>query len=221
MSVSDNSANAQDQVDGGEAVPLIRAVLFDMGGVLVELGSLDELLGLSVDAGREFWESWLTSDAVRKYERGLTDTATFADHLVEEFQLTLSADEFIERFRQFPRGLFPGAVELVAGLPNGLITGILSNTNELHWENQTSAEVIKNLCQRSYLSYELHMVKPDLDVFEHIVADLDLPADQILFIDDNQINVDGARQAGLHAQVAQGVAEASNVLSQYRMHHDV
>lgn len=221
MSISDNSSTGQNQVDVDEGPPLVRAVLFDMGGVLVELGSLDELLGLSADSGKEFWESWLTSDAVRKYERGLTDTATFAEHLVEEFQLTLSADEFVERFRQFPRGLFPGAVELVAGLPSGLITGILSNTNELHWENQISADVIKRLCQRSYLSYELHMVKPDLDLFEHIIADLGLPADQILFIDDNQINVDGARTAGLYAEVAQGVGEAGKALSKYGVHSEI
>jgi len=58
-------------------------------------------------------------------------------------------------------------------------------------------------------------VKPDRDFFDHCVADLGLPADQVLFIDDNQINVDGAHAAGLQAGLAKGPEAALQVLREF------
>lgn len=197
--------------------PPIKAILFDMGGVLVELGALEELLGLGAGAAEDFWPSWLASEAVRSYEKGLTDTKTFAEGLVSEFALALTADEFTERFRQFPRGLFPGAVDLVDSVSSDLVTGVLSNTNELHWEHQKDAGVIQGLCDRSYLSYQLQMVKPDRELFDYVIADLGFAAEQILFVDDNQINVDGALAAGLKAAVAKGPAETASVLARHSL----
>jgi len=45
-----------------------------------------------------------------------------------------------------------------------------------------------------------------------VILDLGCPAEQILFLDDNQINVDGARAAGLLAERAVGVTQAQAIL---------
>ncbi len=192
----------------------IDAVLFDMGGVLVELGPLDELLG-STMTGDEFWPRWLASPSVRGLESGTRSVDEFGRGLVEELELTISPGEVVERFGRFPRGLYPGARELVASVPAGVVTGVLSNTNPLHWDNQTDGEAIRHLCQRAFLSYELGLVKPDRAIYDRVAADLDVAADRILFIDDNQINVDGARAAGWRAEVAEGPAAAGAVLGRF------
>ncbi|MEM9563351.1 MAG: HAD family phosphatase [Actinomycetota bacterium] len=192
----------------------IDAVLFDMGGVLVELGPLDELLG-STMSGDEFWPRWLASPSVRGLESGTRSVDDFGRGLVEELELTISPEDVIERFARFPRGLYPGAEELVASVPDGIVTGVLSNTNPLHWDNQADGEAIRGLCQRAFLSYELGLVKPDVAIYDRVASDLGLAADRILFIDDNQINVDGARAAGWRAAVAKGPAAAAAVLAQF------
>ncbi len=48
---------------------------------------------------------------------------------------------------------------------------------------------------------ELGVAKPDPDVFRRVLADLELTADDAVFIDDLSENVDGARSVGLRAHV--------------------
>lgn len=195
-----------------EATGPIRAVLFDMGGVLVELGPLDQLLGVAMPA-EEFWPRWLGSPAVRAYERGACDTATFARDLAAELDLPLSVDELTERIGRFPRGLYPGAAELVRQVSaHGVATGVLSNTNALHWDHQTDGEILRRLFDHEFLSYRLGLVKPDRELFEAVVAALGLAPAEILFLDDNDLNVAGARAAGLAADHTRGVAEARAAL---------
>ncbi len=193
----------------------IEAVLFDMGGVLVQLDSLENVLGPSALTPDEIWNAWILSDAVQQFERGQCTVDHFAETIISELRLTGTPSEFIERFVAFPQGLYPGAEELVASLPATITTGVLSNTSALHWENQEAAHIIRALCDRAYLSFELAMAKPEREIFDYAVADLDLAPEQVLFIDDNQINVDGARAAGLHAGLAKGPDEAARLLRQF------
>ena len=192
----------------------IAAVLFDMGGVLVRLDSLDNVFGPSRLSSDEMWDHWLTSDAVRRHESGACSVEEFAAQLHDELALEGTPSEFVERFRRFPMGLYDGAVELVESVRH-VTAAVLSNTSALHWDHQRDADVLMELFDRRYLSYELGMLKPDRAIFEFVIADLQLPPDQLLFIDDNQINVDGARAAGLHAGLAKGPHEAAVVLRSF------
>ncbi len=189
---------------GGESV---EVVVFDMGGVLVRLGSLPSLLGVDQRA-EEFWPQWLSSPAVRQFERGGSSPESFARALVDELMLDLTPEEFLVNFNRFPTGLYPNAVELVGKVAEGYRTAVLSNTNALHWEGQVDAEVIQTLCHETFLSYQLGLLKPDEEVYVQVADDLQVDPQRIVFLDDNQINVDGARSAGWNAYVVVGPDEA-------------
>lgn len=193
----------------------IEVVLFDMGGVLVQLGDLGRELGADGLSTAEFWDRWLTSPAVRALEMGTSNIDRFAAELTDEFDLDLSPEQIIERFTAVPRGLFPGAVEMVRSVPESLVTGVLSNTNEVHWETQPDAEIVKSLFDREYVSFKLGLMKPDRPIFDHVIADLGVAPDKVLFIDDNQMNVDGARAAGLRSEMAKGPGAGAVVLKEY------
>jgi len=191
--------------------PPPAVVLFDMGGVLIELGPMPELLGLPMSEAA-FWPAWLTSEAVRAFESGMCNELSFAQSLIAEFELEVSNDEIIERFRAVPRGLYPGAAELVRQAGQYAKTGVLSNTNALHWEHQIDADIVSSLFDYEYLSYRLGTVKPDREIFDHAVADLQVRVSSIVFLDDNQINVDGARSVGIDAYCTKGPQEARAAL---------
>lgn len=188
------------------------AVVFDMGGVLVELGPLTDLLGDDPLPTDVFWSKWLASPTVRAFEMGECSVVDFGDELVAELGLSFPGAELVERFRTWPRGLFPGAAGLIATVRPQATVAVLSNTNELHWSSQVDHDEVRALFDRSYLSFELGLAKPDTDIFEHVVADLDVLAERILFLDDNQVNVDGARSVGIRAELARGVDEARSCL---------
>ena len=200
----------------GEWVLATRVVLFDLGGVLVELGGVDHF-GQLIDEADEaqVWRTWLTSRSVRLYERGLCSRAEFAAGMREEHGLRLAEEEFLETFLSWPRGLLPGASDLVGGLSSSVRRACLSNTNELHWNEQRDAQLLHSLFELRFLSHELGLVKPDREIFERVLEDLGCAGDEVLFLDDNQINVDGALACGLDAHVVKGV-EASRVLLESR-----
>lgn len=193
----------------------IQAVLFDMGGVVIQLQPLESVLGASGLSRDEIWKVWILSDAVQAFETGKCSVEGFATAVVKEFSLPGTPSEFIERFKRFPQGLFPGAVEMVAAVPDNVVKGVLSNTNALHWDNQTDHEIVRGLFDREYLSYAMGLAKPEREIFDHAVADLGIDASQVLFIDDNPINVDGAKAAGLQAGLAKGPVEATQVLETF------
>ncbi len=192
----------------------ISAVVFDMGGVLVELGPLTEILGDDPLPPGVFWARWLASPTVRAFEMGQTTADEFGAALVVELGLHMTGAELVDRFLAWPKGLFAGSTELVGEVRSaGLEAAVLSNTNGLHWAHQRDADRIPSLFTRHYLSHELGMAKPDREIFDHVVADLGRPPETVLFLDDNQPNVDAARAVGITAELARGPVEARRWLA--------
>ncbi len=192
-----------------------EVVLFDLGGVLIELGGVGELSALIGAADHEeTWRRWLGCPVVRRYERGQCSTEEFCESMIGEWSLSLTPEEFLARFRRWPRGLFPGALELLAELDGRVRRACFSNTNELHWRDQFRDFGFAERLEHHFVSHEMGLVKPDLEAFEHVVRELACAPDRILFLDDNQINIEGARAAGLEARRVRGVVGARAALAE-------
>ncbi|MCL1599623.1 MAG: HAD family phosphatase [Actinomycetia bacterium] len=191
----------------------IETVVFDMGGVLVELGPFAEVLGDGWQDDAEFWERWLASPLVRDLDAGRIAPLEFCTRLVSDLGLPVAGSDMLERLRQWPKGLLSGAEEMIRSLDGVVQTAILSNTSALHWETQIDSEKIQALFPCRYLSYELGMTKPDAEIFEHVVEDLGVEPGAVLFLDDNQVNVDAACAVGMQAQRCVGVPDATAALA--------
>ncbi len=191
----------------------IEVVLFDLGGVLVDLGGVGPMKELSaIDTDDEFWDRWLTCRWVRAFERGECTPDEFAAGIVEDWGLTADAAAFLEAFQDWPGRLFPGAEALIEHVHAKLPIGCLSNTNALHWDRHFGTWPILEHFDYRFLSYELGVVKPDKELFEHVVEALPAAAERVLFLDDNLVNVNGAIDAGLVARHVRGVDGARAAL---------
>ncbi len=156
------------------------------------------------------------SDAVRDFEGGRCDPQQFGDRLVAEFGLSFSGSELVDRFRTWPKGLFPGAQQLLTelGQQSDLVVAALSNSNPVHWYEQEDAALIRSLFEMPFLSYELKLVKPDRAIFDAVAGALDMEPQDILYFDDNRINVNAAIAAGWNAvagQRAVGLPSSSGI----------
>lgn len=81
---------------------------------------------------------------------------------------------------------------------------LLSNTNALHIPRVAEIMGIekfgrfKNCFERFYLSHEIALRKPNADIYEYVLQENELSAEETLFIDDTKINTDAAAQLGIH-----------------------
>jgi len=187
-------------------------LLLDLGGVLIDFAGFEELSRLLTEAVDRAGvrERWITSPSVQRFERAEITPQQFAQGVVRELRLDLSPDEFIEAFVEWARGPYPGARALLGRLQKASRLACLSNSNELH--TPLHRQSIEPLMERYYFSDELGLVKPDLEVFEYVIRDLDVPPERIAFFDDTSVNVEAARQVGIIAYEVDGIAELESQL---------
>jgi len=191
-----------------KATPSIDAVLLDLGGVLIELVGVEQMIVWSphLDNADTLWARWLTSPAVRRYERGEGEREEFARAIIEEFALPVDTATFISGFSGWPRQLFPESATLVGQIRARYKVASLSNTNELHWSRFSSDWGLPGMFDANFPSFEVRRIKPDADYFEHVLETLDVPAHRALFLDDKAANVAAAERVGILARRAIGPA---------------
>jgi len=194
----------------------IRIILFDLGGVLIELTGVPALLAWIGNrlTPEELWRMWLSSPVVRAFETGKVGPDTFANQLIADLGLPVSRQEFLAAFRAWPKGVFPGAVDLVRRISPPYVRATLCNTNVLHWPRFMDEMGLGNLFEHHFASHLMGKLKPDREVFEHVVAALGCEPSAILFLDDQPLNVEAAQAIGLQAVCVRGVQEAERVLTE-------
>jgi putative hydrolase of the HAD superfamily len=192
----------------------ITVVLFDVGGVLVQLSGVATVLGWVADrwTPAELWRRWLHSPAVRAFETGRSDATTFAADLVAELELGVEPALFLESFAGWPTGLYPGVHELIARIPAYVTRALLSNSNALHWPRVEDEFGLGALFEHRFVSHLTGRIKPDRDSFEHVISSLGCDAAGVFFLDDNPMNVEAAREAGMQGAVAVGIEQAEQAL---------
>ena len=173
-------------------------VLFDLGGVLIELRGVSPMADLAgIDDESELWRRWLGCRCV-----------------VDDWDLPVGPAEFLDNFASWPVGPFDGAERLVRQTGSTVPVGCLSNTNVLHWEGRAVHWPLMTRFAHRFVSHHMGAVKPDAEAFAHVADALSMPPDRVLLLDDNQLNVDGARAAGLRAERTAGVAGARRALEE-------
>ena len=191
-------------------------LLFDLGGVLLDFAGFEAMHELT--GGRysleEVRRKWAVSPALQAFEQGRTAPAVFAGAMVREWGLDLAPDDFLERFRTWPRAFYDGAEALLRDLRPAFTVGCLSNTNPAHWERMRAMIDIGAAFDHCFLSFEMGLGKPDPAIFRRTGDLLGVPPGAIAFFDDAAVNVEAARSCGWHAYRTRGLGEVRAALAQ-------
>lgn len=175
-----------------------RVILFDLGGVLLKLRDPISTFGLDIDES-EFLRTWIMSPSVRALESGQIHGEDFARRIVEEMALTMDWHELLRRFDSWPDSIYPQAIDLLGRIPSRYQCAILSNTNAAHWQRVDVPRHFGDRFDRFFLSYESGLLKPDQEAFLQVTESYACLPQEVLFFDDNPINVAAARNEGMAA----------------------
>jgi putative hydrolase of the HAD superfamily len=189
-------------------------VLFDLGGVLIELTGVSTMAAMArIDDEQELWHRWLSCPWVRTFESGNCSPDEFAGGVIDDWGLAVGRQEFLELFTSWPVGPLAGAEDLVEATASRVSVGCLTNTNELHWDDNVEHWSLIRRFDHRFASHRMGQVKPDPEMFAQVAEGLPVPKGRVLLLDDNRANVDGARAAGFRAEQVDGVAAARRVLT--------
>lgn len=179
----------------------IKAILFDLGGVLIQLHGTPFKPEWLPDDGAvpDVWACWKGSGAVKQFECGQIDTAQFARQFINEVGLQSEEDEFIEHFKRWPANLFPGVTTMLEELAQCYQLAALSNSNALHWPLIMSEMNLQAYIPDCISSHQIRIMKPDRRAFEAVLKQLNLQPEAVLFLDDLQVSIDMASSMGIQA----------------------
>lgn len=193
-----------------------QLLLFDIGGVFVQLSGVDQMLDWTQGhhTEQELWSLWLHSHAVKEFETGRITPEIFASKLVDEFSLPVDPTTFLTAFISWTTRPYPGFQEVMKGINKRYLTASLSNTNELHWQNLCENLHMDQLFQHNFPSHHLGYMKPDRAAFSHVLKSLNISASATLFFDDTLVNIEAARSLGIEAYRVCGVEELTATLKE-------
>lgn len=191
---------------------MIRNIIFDMGNVLTEFSPeyFVSRLALVDQADQEL----LLQEIFRSEEWSMLDQGALDEKELERRvlarlpkQLHAAAHRLIFEWDQVSRPI-GGMKELVRDCKTaGLSVYLLSNASVRqpeYWRSIPGSEYFDG----TVVSAFCRCVKPEQRIFQHTLEKFGLRAEQSLFVDDVQTNVDGAVQAGMHGFRFQGDPDA-------------
>lgn len=182
----------------------MKALLLDLGGVIIDVDprrcfeSWAEAAG--VDIG-DIARRWRADEAYEAFEIGAIGFEEYLVSLSAQLGISLDPDDWRAGWNAL---LGDPVAEVVAALPT-LAAHVplycFSNTNVVHqaaWERR-HAEALTPF-RRIYVSWQLGMRKPSTAAYRLVADDIGVAPRDIVFLDDNAGNVEGARAAGLVAR---------------------
>jgi putative hydrolase of the HAD superfamily len=204
----------------------IDALLFDLGGVVIDLDQTRvhsrwaELAGVPPpDVAALVKERILGSAVYCRHERGEISDAQFFAHLRQQLELALSDAQFLDGWNSIYIGEIPGIRRLLASLHGRLPLYAFSNTNVAHhaYWSRSFRDLLAPF-RKIYVSHEIGARKPEPAAFRAVVADMGLAPDRVLFFDDSAENVAGARACGLMAVEVTTAAGIEAALGDFGVH---
>lgn len=181
---------------------MIKNIVFDFGNIFLNLdleGAINN--SLKILKLKKIPEEVTAVNSL--YEQGLISTEEFIAFYAENFT-HLSSEEIIDAWnfmlKDFPINRLEFLINLKKTSNYKLI--LLSNTNELHidWVKKHISiyDNFKNCFDTFYLSHEINLRKPNADIFEFVLKENKIKAENTLFIDDNADNIKTAAKLGYH-----------------------
>jgi HAD superfamily hydrolase (TIGR01509 family) len=129
------------------------------------------------------------------FERGELDEAAYWGHY-ERAGVAVDPDAF-HRVRREGIRFLPGMARLLDEL-TGRVQRVTASNYPI-WVEQLAREHLTGRFEHVLASYHLGVRKPEQAFYERLLAAVDASADEVLFVDDREENVAGAREAGIDA----------------------
>jgi len=193
----------------------IENIIFDLGGVVVDLdipsciqafaklGIVPQGITLEQLSRGGIPKDWEMRELMHAMDVGKMSAREFVDLMLKAARPGTTAEDIVEAFDRIIR--LPGhRLRWLKELRQNHRVYLLSNIGELHW-NETCRQAqalgtpIEECFDEVFLSYRLRMVKPDPNIFQHLIRQTGIVPQETLYIDDLPDNIRAGEALGLQA----------------------
>ena len=186
---------------------VVKNIIFDLGGVLLNIDTrkTDEAfaaLGVN-NFGNNY--SLLKADPLfDELEKGLVSEPAFFEGIRKLSRLSLTDENIRHAWNALILDFRMESLQYLEKLKSSYSLYLLSNTNSIHhrafhqnFSRQTGGRNFDDHFTRAYYSHQLGLRKPDREIFDLMLTDAGILAEESLFIDDLQKNIETAAALGI------------------------
>ena len=195
----------------------MKAIIFDLGGVLIDLDMHQcfeniKALGVDLDAiskatdnseqGATICEGITASGMMHLYQVGKVSTDDFIGLMARLSADGTTRQQLLDAWNSCLLTIPSYKLDFIKELrQQGYATFLLSNTNDAHWkyiEENSFPEPVSCYFDHSFLSQEMGLAKPDAAIYESVLRQTGLPAEECLVLDDSKANCEAAGSLGIN-----------------------
>ena len=200
---------------------MIKNIIFDLGDVIINIDvpraaqSFAILANISAEKSTQIIQD---NEVFRKFESGILNEDSFRNYIRTIFENPNWTDETIDKtWNSLLLDIPKERIGLIQRLNANYRLFLLSNTSPIHikatnliLEKTTGVEKLDDLFEHLFLSYKMGVMKPDRQIFEMVLSQADIKAEETLFLDDNADNVKASLDIGIqtiHVQKPTSIVE--------------
>jgi glucose-1-phosphatase len=185
----------------------IKAVVFDFGNVIINIDVEKTVLAfseLTFKSTTRIKQLFADAEVFKKYETGFYSDDEFRDVIRQILSYPLNDQEIDQAWNALLLDVPKKRLDFLESLKMKYSIYLLSNTNNIHIEQCrqyfrtkfgiTNFETIFN---ETFLSYKMGLWKPEYKIYDAVINKIGLKPQEILFLDDNQDNIDAASDLGI------------------------
>ena len=189
----------------------IKNIIFDLGVVLIDLdyGRSEKAFRLFLNGQYDdAYQKLSENDVFINFEKGLISEESFINALQRAVTPAPDPKMIIDAWNLMLIGIPGRRLAFLKELGKKYRLFLLSNTNAIHmaWirKHLRRDHCVRNFdtrfFEKAYYSFELHMRKPDKEIFDFVLEDAGVIASETLFIDDKEENTIAAEKLGIRTQ---------------------
>lgn len=195
---------------------MIKAIIFDADGVIVHREKyfserLRDEYGIPREVSLQFFNGEFAECLV-----GKKDLKKILPKYFKAWGWKKSLEELLEYWFSREGTRNEELINYINKLRKKGIKIYVGTNNEKHRTDYLGEHMgLNKFTDKIYASGYVGFAKPDYRFFEHIIKDQKLNKEEVLFWDDDEENVDSAREFGIHAETYRNYKEFEKIIRNY------
>lgn len=187
-------------------ITMIKDIVFDFGGVLTTIDTeraLAKFRDLGVEQPEQYINSYCQKGPFFEVENGDIDAGLFCHKLSEICGRDITYKQAQEAWLGFLVEIHEEWLEWLQPLRGKYRLSVLSNTNPFiqGWaqtkEFTSCGKSLADYFDMQFFSYRMNCSKPSEEIYRKMLAQGTMKANETLFVDDGQKNIDAAAKVGI------------------------
>jgi epoxide hydrolase-like predicted phosphatase len=198
---------------------VFKAIIFDLGKVVFDL-SFDRVFQSWANySGKPFEEiksNFLFDELFDMFEKNEISPKQFRLSVSQRLGINISDKDFDNAWCNLYLDKYPSIDNLLIGLKSKYKIVALTNTNEIHnlvWRNKY-ANTLKHF-EKIFSSHEMGTRKPEEKSYRIVLNYLNCEPSETIFLDDNLVNIKGAKNIGISTILVNSFDQMKNELHQF------